>query len=237
MRSVHDPVGHQGVHAQGDLVGRHDFLTADIHHRFAQVDLDHFRFRRVAPEGVQTRRQRVDVLAVDEQDTRAVARDRAHVQQPTGRRRPRDDRQLLVLEPHVARIDHFDAHVAQAGPVGVQARRQHVREPAVHPDQAALVVLQVQHDSTLGQRTRLDDQVELLVHEPRIAPRHDLDTHLSERIEDPVLACAQQTLELFIAEQQTNFVAANLDSFVQEHQRSLLSVRPLVWMAQSRRAR
>ena len=57
-----------------------------------------------------------------------------------------------MLEAHLAGVDHLDAHVADTVPVGVQARRQQVAEPAVDPDQTTLVVLQVQDDRAVLQR-------------------------------------------------------------------------------------
>ena len=84
-------------------------------------------------------------------------------------------------------------------------------EPAVHPHQCPLVVLQVEHDGAVLQRTRLDDHVELLVGQPRGALRDDLHLDLAQRVEEPVPARAEQALELAVAEVETHFVAANLD--------------------------
>ena len=93
-----------------------------------------------------------------------------------------------MLEAHLAGVDDLDLHVAQRRPVGVQARRQDVAEAAVDPDQGPLVVLQVEHHGAVLERTRLDDHVELLVHQPRRALRDDLDADLAERVEEPVAA-------------------------------------------------
>ena len=110
-------------------------------------------------------------------------------------------------------VDHLDGHLAEGGPVGVQARRQDVAEPAVHPHQRPLVVLQVQHHGAVLQRTRLDDHVELLVGQPRAALRDDLHLDLAQRVEEPVPTSAEQALELAVAEVEAHFVAANLDVF------------------------
>ena len=72
-----------------------------------------------------------------------------------------------MLEPHTAGIDHLDLDVAQCRPVGVQARRQDVAEATFDPDQSPLVVLQIQDDRAVLQRTGTDDHVQLLVHQPR----------------------------------------------------------------------
>lgn len=73
---------------------------------------------------------------------------------------------------------HLDLHVAEAGPVDVQPWRQNVAEAAVDPHQAALVVLEIDHHGAVAQQVRLDEHVELIVHQPRIALRHDLDLHV-----------------------------------------------------------
>ena len=52
LPGVDDAVGHHGVQAQRDLVGRHDVLAGDVEHRLAQVDLDDLDLGHVLPEGV-----------------------------------------------------------------------------------------------------------------------------------------------------------------------------------------
>ena len=48
-----------------------------------------------------------------------------------------------VLEPHVPRIDHLDADLLLARPVGVEPRTENVAKPLLDPDEGPLVVLQV----------------------------------------------------------------------------------------------
>ena len=79
------------------------------------------------------------------------------------------------------------------------------------------MVLQVQHNRVAFQRTRLDDRVELLVDQPRIAPRHDVDADLAQRVEQPVRTGLQQTAELAVAEVQTHLESADLDSLDEHH--------------------
>jgi len=102
-----------------------------------------------------------------------------HLQEPVGQRRADDHLEILVLEADLAGVDHLDGDLPEGGPVGVQARRQDVAEPAVHPHQRPLVVLEVQHHGAVLQRARLVDHVELLVGQPRGALRDDLDLDLA----------------------------------------------------------
>ena len=94
-----------------------------------------------------------------------------------------DHLEVGVLEADLPGIDDFNAHFLRAGPVRVQARRQDVAETAFDPHEGALVVLQVDDFGAAGERTALDDHVELLVGEPRGALRRDVDADLAERIE------------------------------------------------------
>ena len=168
----------------------------------------------VLPEGVLAGRQRLDVVAVLEQHAHVALLDGERVEHAIGHRRTHDHLEILVLEADLIGpgVDHLDGHLAERGPVGVQARRQHVAEAAVDPDQRPLVVLQVEHDGAVLQRARAHDHVELLVGQPRRALRNDLDLDLAERVEEPVATGAEQALELAVAEVEAHFVAANLDS-------------------------
>src|SRR5262249_55676702 len=103
------------------------------------------------------------------------------------------------------------AHVAELRPVDELARRQHVAEATIDPDEGALVVLEIEHAGALGEDARLDDDVELLVHEPRRAQAHDIDAHAPQRIEEPVPAGVEQTTKLAVAEVQADLVAMDLD--------------------------
>ena len=133
------------------------------------------------------------------------------LQHALGQLRLDDDRQVRVHEAHRPRVHDLDLHVAERRPVGVQARRQHVAEPAVDPDQGALVVLEVEHLGPVVQHARLHDDVELLVDQPRRALRHDIDAHAAQRVEEPVPARLEQTAELAVVEVQADFVLVNLD--------------------------
>ena len=95
LTGVDDLVSHDGVEPQRDLVGGHDLLTADIDDRLPPVDFDHLGLRWSLPEGVFARLQGVDVPSIDEEDTHAVALDRADIEH-TGRQR-RTDNQLARL--------------------------------------------------------------------------------------------------------------------------------------------
>ena len=65
-------------------------------------------------------------------------------------------------------------------------------ESAIDPDQGTLVVLQVEDHGALDERTRLDDQVELVVDQPRRALRHNIDAHPAQRVKEPVPAGVKQ---------------------------------------------
>jgi hypothetical protein len=147
---------------------------------------------------------------------KAAGRHRDVLQRALSQRRLDDDRQVRVREAHRPRVDDLDLYVAHRRPVGVQARRQHVAEPTVDPDQGALVVLQVENLGPVAQGAGLDDDVELVVYQPRGALRRDLDLDAAERVEEPVPPRLEQTAELAVAEVQADLVAANLD-VVQNH--------------------
>jgi hypothetical protein len=67
----------------------------------------------------------------------------------------------------------------------------------------------VKHDGAAFQHPRLHDLIELIVHQPRIALRYDVHTRAAERIEQPMRARREQTAELAVAEEQTDFVTTN----------------------------
>ncbi len=58
---------------------------------------------------------------------------REYLQRPVGKRRTGDDLQLTVDEADARDVHDLHLYVAQCRPVGVQAGRQHVAEPAVYP--------------------------------------------------------------------------------------------------------
>src|SRR5207249_4444839 len=92
------------------------------------------------------------------------------------------------------------------------------------PHQGPLVVLEIEHDGAVLESTRLDDQVELLVDQPRVAQRDHIDLDLAKRVEEAVPAAAEQALELAVAEVQTGLVAANLEVAETEHGGASFSV-------------
>src|SRR5262249_29264756 len=90
-------------------------------------------------------------------------------------------------------------------------------EAAVNPDQGALVVLQIDHLGAAGQHSRADNQVELVMHQPGVALRDQLDTEPAQRVEEPVTTRRQQTLEFAVAETETQLVAVNQDTLQEPH--------------------
>ena len=114
-----------------------------------------------------------------------------------------------MLESNLAGVDHLNTHVLEASPVGVQTWRQDVAEATFDPDQRTLAVLQVNDLSQISECATLDDDVQLVVLDPRISLRDHVDADLPQRIEQPVPTCGQQSLEFTVAEVQTDFVAAN----------------------------
>ena len=143
LASIDNAVGDVGVDAQCDLVSRHDLLTADVSRGLTLIDFDNAGVGRSLPEGILTRRQRIDIPAVNEQHTDAIALDVADVERQLGTLAADDDAQVLVIEPDLPRINDLNPNFLLASPVGVQARRQDVAEAAVNPNERPLMVLQV----------------------------------------------------------------------------------------------
>ena len=117
-------------------------------------------------------------------------------------------------EPSGTRIHRLDSYFPHAIPVCVESSREDTVESSVDPNECSLVVLQVDDRGVLAEQTGLDDHVELVVNQPRITLRHNLHAVLQQWIEQPVPTFAQESLELTVAEVQTDFVAANSDSLV-----------------------
>jgi hypothetical protein len=95
-----------------------------------------------------------------------------------------------------------------------------VAEAAFDPDQSALVVLQVDDLGQGCQRAALDEDVQLVVHQPGLALRNHVDVDLVQRIEEAVLPLGQNPLEFTVAEVQTELVAANPCAMKQDHGRT-----------------
>jgi hypothetical protein len=210
--SVRYAVRHQGVETQRHLVGRHDLLAGDIEDLGARVHRHDLDLGDVLPEGIAARRQRLDEVAVAEPDADVAGRDRDAFQRALDELRLDDDRQVRVREAHLAGVHDLRLHVVERRPVRAETRRQHVAESAVDPDQGALVVLKVEHHGPAVERTRLDDDIQLVVHQPRRTLRYEIDMGAMERhIQKHVPARFQQSAELAVAEVETNFVAVDLD--------------------------
>ena len=126
-----------------------------------------------------------------------------------------DDRQILVHEAAGPRVQDFNLHVAIGGPEREKTRRQHVAEPAVHPHQGALIILEIDHARTLAERPGLHNDIQLLMDQPRRPLRHDFYAHVAQRIDEPVPAGFEQSAELAVAKQQTEFEFMNLDALEQ----------------------
>jgi len=124
-----------------------------------------------------------------------------------------------------AGIDDLVTDFLLTVPAGKEARAEDRAEAAVDPDQAALVVLQVQHLRAARQRARLDDRIELLVDQPRHAARNDIDAQLARQVPQPVNARGQEARELAVAEDETCLVGANLVA-AKEHGRSPCNKAP-----------
>ena len=113
---------------------------------------------------------------------------------------------------HRTRVDHFDAHLPLDSPERVQTRLENLREPVVNPDQRPLVVMQIDDDRFVAELARLHDDVEILVHQPRIPCRHDLKPQLQERIEVPVHTRPQNSDQRAFAPQESPIVDLDFDS-------------------------
>ena len=218
-------VGHHRVHAEGDLVGGHDLLARDVHHLLAEVDRHDLRARDALPERVSTRGERRFVAAVAEEQAHVARLDRDRLEQRRGARQGQDRRDLLVLEERAAGVDHVDPQLAQRRPQRVDARPQHELEAAVRPDDRPLVGLEVHDADLVAEAARLHQQLDVRVHEPAVADRHDLDRHAQAG--HPVDARRQHALERAVLEHERALVLEDLDT-TQDHDdetSSLLTTR------------
>ena len=77
--------------------------------------------------------------------------------------------------------------------------------------------LKVKHLGVTLQHAGLDDQIELFVSEERRAPGDDLHGDLSERVEEPVRAGAEQSAELTVAEVKAHLEAADRVPLEKQH--------------------
>ena len=141
LASVNNLVGHDSIQPQRDLVRGHDLLTPDIDHRLAQINFNDPGFRSSLPEGIQPRVKRLDVAAIDEQNTDTVTINGADIQHTLRQRRACNHLQLFVFEPNHTRVDNLNADILLTGPVRKQASWQNMTEPVLDPDDRPLVIL------------------------------------------------------------------------------------------------
>jgi hypothetical protein len=125
-------------------------------------------------------------------------------------RRTGDCHELRVHQLGGTRVDDFHAHRPFDRPQREQARLENPREASVDPDQRPLVVLEVDDDRLVTELSGLHDEVEVLVHQPRIPRRDDLRLVLQKRVEVPVHTRPQHARQLSFAEEQTALVRVNL---------------------------
>src|SRR5262249_53463317 len=124
-----------------------------------------------------------------------------------------DDRgEVRVVEAHGAGVERLDLHVVEDGPERVQARLQHGLDAAIDEDHGALVVLEVHDHGLVAERARADDHVEVLVDEPGVTDRDEVDRDLPERVPQAVAARTQYARELAVAEEQSALVRADLET-------------------------
>jgi len=164
------------------------------------------------PEGMRTGSQRRLVTAVLEEQARVARLDGRGLDQRRGAPRLGDRGQIGMLETEHARVEGLHAHVVEDGPQRVQARLEHGLHAAVDPYHGSLVVLEVDDPRLVAQRARLGDHVQVLVVEPDVADRDDVDARLVERVPQPVTAGSQDTVEHAIAEEQSALVLTNLET-------------------------
>src|SRR5258708_33988892 len=211
-QGVGDAVGDECIHTQRDLVVGHDVLPADVERLLLHVYVVDLQPAGALPEGVRARVERGLARAVAKPDGHVTRLDLYNLERAAYGRCLDDRRQLGMDELHRARVDDLHPDDALRSPERVQARSQDSRETAVDPDQGTLVVLEVDHHRLPGQLAGLDDDVELLVHEPRVTRRHDLQSQLEQRIEVPVHTRTQHSHKVAVTEEQTPLVRLDFHS-------------------------
>src|SRR5262249_35271647 len=107
--------------------------------------------------------------------------------------------------------DHLGADPPRGGPGGVQPRPEDAAEAAVDPHEGALVVVQVPDDGALVEHAGADDDVQLVVDEPRAAEGRAGDLDPAQRVEEEVRARLEQPDEVVVAEVQADLVGADGD--------------------------
>ena len=180
--------------------------------------------RQVRPEGVPTGGQLFGELTalVDQADLAL-----RHDESLEGTMRARviqDEIQLRVLEPDAFAVDDLDPHILKTGPQRIPSRHQDSLESTVDPDQSSLSISHVEHFGLLAQDIRTDQEVEVVVVDPRIPHRQDINTILHLRIEDPVLARAEDLDDLTCLEVNPSLKASQPNSLDRVHS----SILPLL---------
>ena len=214
---VGHPVGHDRVHAQRDLVGGHDLLAGDVHDLLAQVHRHDLRARDALPERVGTRGERRLVAAVAEEEAHVARLDRDRLEQGRGARQRQDGRELLVLEER-ARARRSRRRARRAAPS--RARRRPACSTSSRRPSAQTIarwwVLRSTTRTSWPRRPDLHHELEVRVHEPAVADRHDLDLQAEQRVEHPVDARLQHALERAVLEDERALVLEDLDT-TQDH--------------------
>jgi hypothetical protein len=99
----------------------------------------------------------------------------------------------------------------------VQPRAEDRLDTPLHPDQSALVVLQIQNESLPGESARPDDHVEVAVRERNMTDRNLFHRLAAQRVEDEVVARHQHPFEHPAIEQEAPLVLANVNPMQRKH--------------------
>jgi hypothetical protein len=183
----------------------------DVGRPLAQVDRQHPHQPLAPPEGVNARRQGGHVAAVLEDQADPAGGHGRGLEQLAGAVGGQDHGQIRMLEAHRPRVDHLGAHLVEGRPQGVQPRAAHRLDPAVHPDDGPLMVLEVEHQGLAGQGARTDDHLQVAVGEDGVAHRNPFQRATAGEIEHEVAARRQQPLEDAAVEQEAPLVLADMN--------------------------
>jgi len=82
-----------------------------------------------------------------------VSLDRDHIQHQVRHRRASNHGKFFVFKLRSSRINNLNMHVLLAGPVCVQSRWKNVAESIFDPDQCSFIVLEIQDNGTLVERS------------------------------------------------------------------------------------
>src|SRR5689334_1349162 len=123
-------------------------------------------------------------------------------------------------ELHGPCVEDLHTHLVLSGPEGVQPLFHNARETLIDPDERTLVISEIEHDGLIAEDARLHNELQVLMHQPRIPRRHDLQPELQERIEVPVHTRPEHGNRLALTEEQTPLMRLDLHSL--KHVRYLL---------------